>query len=329
VRQATRLPVTSADIEAAAGRIRGVTVRTPLLESHELNEKMGGRVLIKPECLQRTGSFKIRGAYNRLSQLTEQQRRTGVVAWSSGNHAQGIAAAAQLLDVPATIVMPQDAPSIKLEKTRGYGAEIVTYDRQTESREQIGSALANQRGAVLVPSFDDIDIIAGQGTVGSEICQQSAELGVSLDAVLVCCGGGGLSAGVATAVKASDCKTKVYCVEPADFDDHARSLASGQRESNRSGASSFCDALLAPNPGEITFSINQHLLSAGLSVTDAEVAEAMRFALTNLKLVVEPGGAVALAAALSGKMSLNGRHAAVVISGGNVDPNWFADVIGS
>lgn len=321
------LSVNLADVEAAAGRIRAWAVRTPLLEHPVLNESAGGRVLFKPECLQRTGSFKFRGAFNRLAQLTDQQRRRGVVAWSSGNHGQGIAAAAQILGIPATIVMPSDAPIIKVENTRGYGAEIIPYDRAAESREEIGRRLAEERGAVVVPSYDDPHIIAGQGTVGLEIVQQCAEIEVVPDAVLVCCGGGGLSAGIATAVKGMCPATEVYCVEPAGFDDYARSLKSGRREQIDPDAHSFCDALLSPTPGVLTFSINSSLLTGGLVVTDDEVAEAMRFAFAKLKLVVEPGGAVALAAVLNGKIDVHDKSVCVVLSGGNVDPEFYAKTL--
>jgi threonine dehydratase len=315
------------DVQAAAGRIAGIAHATPLIESSDLNEAVGGRVLVKPECLQRTGSFKFRGAYNRLSQLNGDERKHGVVAWSSGNHAQGIAAAAQILGVPAVIVMPKDAPKVKVENTLNYGAEIIPYDRYTQSREDIGRALAKERGAVLVPSYDDPDIIAGQGTTGLEIAQQAADLNCTLDSLLVCCGGGGLIAGVATAFETLSPQTDVFAVEPAGFDDHARSLISGKRETNDSDARSVCDALLAPEPGEMTFSINKELLAGGLVVTDEEVQEAIRFAFTRMKLVVEPGGAVALAAVLMGKCEVRDKVTGVVISGGNVSPDFFATTI--
>lgn len=324
---APKMAATPEDVRAAAARIKPVAVRTPLLESQPLNEATGARILIKPECLQRTGSFKFRGAYNRLAQLSEPQRRAGIVAWSSGNHAQGVAAAAQLLDIPASIVMPSDAPAVKLEKTRGYGADIVPYDRRTQSREDIGRALAEERGAVLVPSFDDPDIIAGQGTTGWELFEQTAAIECELDAVLVCCGGGGLTAGIALVLAELSPRTEIFCVEPVDFDDHARSLKSGRRERNTGDAHSICDALLVPQPGELTFAINGRLLAGGLTVTDDEVAHAMRYAFSNLKLVVEPGGAVALAAALAGKTDLAGKTVGVILSGGNVDPSLFARVV--
>jgi threonine dehydratase len=321
------LSIGFADVEAAAGRLAGKAVVTPLLENRQLNERVGGRVLLKPETLQVSGSFKFRGAYNRLSQLDEAQRRAGVVAWSSGNHAQGVAAAAAMLGVHATIVMPEDAPKLKIANTRGYGAEVRLYDRWRESREGIAQAIAAERGAVAVPPYDDPHIIAGQGTAGLELAQQAQSLGAALDVVLAPCSGGGLIAGIATAVKHGSPRTEVYSVEPAGLDDLARSLAAGDRVRNAPDARSFCDALMAPTPGELTFPIHQALLAGGLAVTDEEVAQAMAYAFSVLKLVVEPGGAVALAAVLSGKLPTAGRTVAVVLSGGNVDPATFTEVL--
>ena len=315
------------DIAEAGARIAGYAVVTPLIESPVLNADVGARVLVKPESLQRSGSFKFRGAFNRLSKLDGDQREAGVVAWSSGNHAQGVAAAAAILGIHATIVMPHDAPKIKIDKTRAYGAEIIGYDRYTESREQIATALARQRGAVLVPSYDDPDIIAGQGTCGLEVAAQTQALGVSLDVLLVCCGGGGLIAGTALAMRELSPQTKIYSVEPAEFDDHARSLQSGKRERNPPQARSICDALLAPEPGALTFPINKQRLSGGLSVTDGEVKAAMRYAFSTLKLVVEPGGAVALAALLADKLDAGGQTVGIVLSGGNVDPALFCEIL--
>ncbi len=315
------------DVAAAAERLAGHATLTPVLENATLNEATGARVLLKPECLQRSGSFKFRGAFNRLSKLDAGERAAGVVAYSSGNHAQGVAAAAQLLGVAATIVMPHDAPRIKLDNTLAYGAEVIGFDRLSESREEIAARVAAERGAVLVPSYDDVDIIAGQGTCGLELARQATELGVTLDVLLVCCGGGGLIAGIATAFAEESPATAIYSVEPAAFDDTARSLAAGRRLENPADARSICDALLAPTPGEITFAINQRLLQGGLSVSDEEVRRAMRFAFARLKLVVEPGGAVALAAVLTEKLELAGRNVGVVISGGNVDAALYAQVL--
>ncbi|WP_420145166.1 threonine ammonia-lyase [Sphingobium sp.] len=326
--QAGQSPVIGLDdVLSAANAIRGIAVRTPLLENRPLNERMGRRVFIKFEGAQHTGSFKFRGAMNRLSRLNDQERAAGVVAWSSGNHAQGVAAAARMLDMPATIVMPADAPAIKMANTRALGAEIIPYDRRTQSREEIATALAKERGAVLVPSFDDPFIIAGQGTVGLEILQQATELGGRLEQVIVPCGGGGLIAGTATAIKGTCPDIQLFSAEPQAFDDTARSLVSGTREQVPPDAASICDALLAPSPGALTFPINHGLLTAGLAVSDDEVRSAMRFAFNTLKIVAEPGGSVALAALLSGKLPAGTGDVAVVISGANVDPDVFADII--
>ncbi len=321
------LAISAADVRAAAELIRGVAVRTPLLEFATLNEAVGGRVLVKFEGAQRTGSFKFRGAYNRLARIEADARRAGVVAWSSGNHAQGVAAAAKLLEMQATIVMPADAPAIKIANTRALGAEIVLYDRLTESREEIATRLAIDRGATLVPSFDDPWIIAGQGTVGLEILEQADEAGAGIGQVLVCCGGGGLVAGIATAIGDGAPAAEIYAVEPAAFDDTARSLVSGKRETTAAAASSICDALLAPSPGALTFPINKALLSGGLAVTDEQVRAAMRFAFEKMKLVVEPGGAVALAAALHRLAPAHAGDTVVVVSGANVDPGLYAAIL--
>lgn len=315
------------DVCDARERIKGHAVRTPLLESSALNARVGGRVLIKPECLQRTGSFKFRGAWNCISRLDEAKRKNGVVAYSSGNHAQGVAAAAQLRDMPAVIVMPEDTPEIKKNNTRNLGAEVVTYDRAGQSRLKIAQALAEERDAVIVPPFDHPDIIAGQGTAGAEIIEDASARDAKLDAMLVCTGGGGLSAGVALSFQALSPDTDVYCVEPEKFDDYTRSLARGERQTNSAATGSMCDALLSGTPGELTFAINRNLLAGGLVVTDDEVAEAMRYAFTVLKLVVEPGGAVALAAVLSGKIDCADQTVGVMVSGGNVDPHLMSEVL--
>ncbi|WP_309605390.1 threonine/serine dehydratase [Phenylobacterium sp.] len=320
--------VTLADIEAAAARIAGHAVVTPLIESPALNERLGLRVLIKPETLQRVGAFKFRGAYNRLVQLNADQRRRGVVAFSSGNHAQGVALAAKLLGMPALIVMPSDAPAIKIAATRGYGAEIQLYDRLTDDREAISTAIAAERGCVVVPAFDDRHIIAGQGTVGLELVRQAEALGARLDLVVAPVGGGGLMAGVSTAVKALSPKTAMIGVEPEAFDDTLRSLRAGHRIVSRPATRSLCDALESPAPGELTFPVLQKTLADIALVSDAEVALAMRYAYSTLKLVVEPGGVVGLAALLAGKIKLGaGETVALVLSGGNVDPDLFARVL--
>lgn len=315
---------THADVLAARHRISGGVVRTPMLTNPRLDEVAGGRVFIKPECLQRTGSFKLRGATNAMRRLTEAQRRAGVVAHSSGNHGQALACAAASMGVHATVFMPADAPRIKLESTRAWGAEVVFYDRATDDREAMTAAFAARTGAALIPPFEHPDVIAGQGTLALELAEDA---GAPLDAMLVCAGGGGMVAGCALALEGSG--TQVYAVEPEDSDDTGRSLAAGERLRNAPGGSTLCDALLAPTPGELTFSINQERLAGAVTVSDAEALAAMAFAFHHLKLVVEPGGAVALAAVLSGRLDLRGRTAGVVLSGGNVDPAVFARAIGA
>jgi threonine dehydratase len=324
---ASDLPVTIADVRGAAERLRGKAVRTPLLHVPALDEELGFRLLIKAEPLQRTGSFKFRGAFNTLAQLTPDLRAKGVVAFSSGNHAQGVAAAAQLLGIRSTIVMPSDAPAIKIANTRGYGAEVVLYDRDREDREAIAQKIAGDTGATTVKPFDDRRVIAGQGTAGLEIAEQAAEAGFTLDALIVNCSGGGLVSGCAVAMASASPQTKVYSAEPAAYDDMARSLASGSRQQNAPTARSFCDALLSPMPGEITFPIAKRLLAGGLSVDDAAVAKAMAFAFERFKLVIEPGGAVALACALTQRERFKGQTVAVVASGGNVDRDTFAKAL--
>jgi threonine dehydratase len=315
------------DIQAARRRLAGRAVRTPLLWSAPLSERVGRRTLVKFEGAQRTGSFKFRGAYNRLAALDAADRRRGVVAFSSGNHAQGVAAAAELLDIAAVVVMPDDAPPVKIERTRASGAEVVLYERGAESREALAGRIAADRGSVIVPSYDDPLVMAGQGTVGAEIVEQADELGTSIATIACCCGGGGLLAGLSTAVLAHDPNVAIWAVEPAGFDDTARSLVSGVREQVDADAQSICDALLVPTPGALTFPINQANLAGGLVVTDEEVRAAIRFAFVEMKLVVEPGGAVALAAALAGRVPNGDGDLAVVISGSNIDPGLFAAIV--
>lgn len=318
---------TIADVLEARERLRGFAVATPLIESPALNALAGGRVLIKAECLQRTGSFKFRGAWNCISRLSPEHAKGGVVAYSSGNHAQGVAAAAEIMKIPALIVMPADTPEIKKANTRSYGAEVVTYDRASESRERIAQRIADERHAIIVPPFEHPQIIAGQGTLGLEVIEQAGERELKLDALLVPASGGGLAAGNALAFQARSPATLIHTVEPQGFDDHARSLQSGKRERNAAASGSICDALLSPMPGELTFSINRALLAPGLSVSEAEVRRAMVFAFEQLKLVLEPGGAVGLAAVLARKIASQGRTIAVIASGGNADPAFFADVL--
>jgi threonine dehydratase len=316
-----------ADIEQAANRIAPFAVVTPLLESHALNERVGGRVLIKAEMLQRTGSFKFRGATNRMAQLRPDELERGVVAYSSGNHGQAVALAGRIFGTKAVIVMPSDAPRMKIERTRQLGGEIVMYDRLTEDRAAIGKQVAEARGLTLVPPYEDPHIIAGQGTLGREVVLQASSLGARLDAFLVCCSGGGLTAGCALALQELSPATGVIAVEPEGFDDTARSLAAGYPVRNQPGKRSICDAILADQPGDMTFSINKILLAGALSVSDDEALRAVRFAYEVLKIVVEPGGAVALAAILSGKFDARGKTVGIVCSGGNVDPMVFRQAL--
>jgi threonine dehydratase len=311
---------TAADIHAAQQRIAPHIARTPMLRSAALDRATGGTILIKPEVLQRTGSFKLRGATNALRRLSPEQLRRGVVAYSSGNHAQAVACAAHALGAPATIVMPADAPAIKRAHTQAWGATIIAYDRATEDRGAIAARIVAETGAALIPPFEHPDVIAGQGTLALELAQDAAAAGLAMDAMLVCCGGGGLIAGCALAMADISPATKLYAVEPEGWDDTARSLRAGERLANDMRGAMLCDALLTPIPGELTFSINRRLLTAGLVVSEPEIRAAMRFALEHLKLVVEPGGAVALAAALTGKIDTGQCVIGVVLSGGNVDP---------
>jgi threonine dehydratase len=321
------LPVSSADIDAAARVLAPFAVRTPLLSSPALDERAGTRVFLKPEMLQRTGSFKFRGAFNKLSSIPFEARGGGVVAYSSGNHAQGVAAAARILNMQATIVMPADAPLSKRERTRAYGAEVVLYDRDSGDREAIARDIAGKRGATLVRPYDDPFVIAGQGTVGREIAEDMAALGLTPDIVVAPASGGGLIAGVATAVKARYPQAILMSGEPDEFDDHARSLRAGKRERHHAEGRTICDALMASIPGEMTFAINSRLLSQGITASDAEVGVAVGFAFRELKLVVEPGGAVGLAALLAGRIDAQGRNVVIVLSGGNVDADLFARLI--
>jgi threonine dehydratase len=321
-----RLP-TAADVDTAARRLAGVALHTPLVSSPTLDAITGGRIFLKAETLQRTGSFKFRGAYNKLAATPRADCPGGVVAFSSGNHAQGVAAAAKLLQMPAVIVMPSDAPRPKRERTAELGAEVVLYDREREDREKIARGLADARGAVLVPPYDDPLIIAGQGTAGREIVEDLSALGVVPDIVVVNASGGGLAAGIALAVKARIPGVQFYTAEPADFDDHLRSFQSGQRERNPRMTGSICDALMAQSPGKLTFEINRALIGAGVSATDEEAGRAVAFAFRELKLVVEPGGAIALAALLAGKVDVRGKVAVAILSGGNVDPELFSRLV--
>jgi threonine dehydratase len=318
---------TAADIEAAAKRLDGIAVRTPLINAPVLDERLGARVFLKAETTQRTGSFKFRGAYNKISSIPPEQRAAGVVAYSSGNHAQGVAAAAKLLGMRATIVMPADAPRLKRERTAALGAEIILYDRDKEDRAAIAKKIVNERGATLVPPYDDPLIIAGQGTIGREIVEDLGQLLLEPEIVVVGASGGGLAAGISLGIKSRVPAAKFYTVEPEGFDDTLRSFASGKREANARMSGSICDALMSNTPGELTFPINRELIGAGLTASDTEVAAAVRYAFQELKLVVEPGGAIGLAALLAGKLDVKGKVVVGILSGGNVDAELFAKLI--
>jgi threonine dehydratase len=315
------------DVRAAAVRIRPHVIRTPLLESPHLNAIIGGRLLVKAEALQRTGSFKIRGAFNTLLQLSKTERAKGVLAYSSGNHAQGVACASKDLGIKATILMPEDAPQVKVENTKSYGATVVHFNRYTESREKIGEKLAEGSGSTLVKPYDDARVIAGQGTIGLEIVEQLHELGLTPDTVVAPCGGGGLVSGLSIAIKSEFPTTDIYCAEPQHYDDTALSLIAKRIVSVGTEHKTICDAVMTPEPGELTFAIICNLLKGGLVVTDIETRNAMRHAFNRLKLVVEPGGCVALAALLSKKIDVRGNTVVVICSGGNVDAALFSEVL--
>lgn len=321
---ATEETVTAAGVRAAAQRIAGAAVRTPLLESEVLNERAGGRVLLKAEILQRTGSFKYRGAYNRLSQLTAEERARGVLAWSSGNHAQGVALAARAFGIPAVIVMPADAPETKMARVRALGAEVVTYDRYSQDREDVGLPIATARGLALAPSYDHVDIIEGQGTCALEAVEQAAGLGLVIDRFITCCGGGGLTSGCAVLLEDVSPATEVWIAEPEGFDESWRSVVTGERQRADITQRTICDAIATPTPGRTTLPILQRLVKGGVALDEGEVLEAMAFAFKYLKVVLEPGGAVALAAILSGKIDVCGGVACATLSGGNVDGAVFA-----
>ncbi|MDO1584621.1 threonine ammonia-lyase [Rhizobium oryzicola] len=320
--------MTSIDlIEAARQRIGGRALRTPLLNSPFLDEIAGRRVFVKAECLQLTGSFKFRGAWSAISALEPDVRARGVLAFSSGNHAQGVALAAKMHGIAAVIIMPSDAPRLKIANTRDYGAEVVLYDREKEDRDAIGAKLSAERGLTLVKPFDNEQVIAGQGTIGLEIAEQAAELGIEKADVLVCCGGGGMTAGIALALEARAPHLKVRPVEPQGFDDAGRSLKAGKIERNESLGGSVCDAILTPQPGNITFPILSRLCGPGLAVSDEEAMRAVALAYSRLKIVAEPGGIVALAAALFRKDEIAGDTVIATCSGGNVDVEVFQDAL--
>lgn len=314
-------------IQSAASTLNGIAVKTPLLESPALNEILGCRLFVKAEMLQKTGSFKFRGAFNAISTLTDQQRQYGVFAYSSGNHAQGIALAAAMNGIEATILMPEDTPEIKLKNTKGYGASVQTYNRYTESREVIGAKIAKEKNLILIKPYDNPHVISGQGTIGLEIIDQLNDLNLQPDAIAAPCGGGGLLSGIALATKADNSDLEIYAAEPENFDDTRLSLIKGSHVLNSDDHRSICDAILTPTPGEITFPILQKKNVQGLAVTDEEVKHAIWVAFNYFKVVVEPGGAVALAALLQNKIPIKGRVVIAVASGGNVDPRIFSEVL--
>ena len=311
-------------IEAAARRLAGHARRTPLLSSPFLDEIAGRRLFVKAECLQHTGSFKFRGAWSAVSALPSAQRAKGVIAFSSGNHAQGVALAARRHEITAVIIMPADAPRQKIENTRALGAEVVLYDRATEDRDAIGDALAAERGLTLIRPYDDAMVIAGQGTAGLEIAEQVIEKKISEADVLVCCGGGGLTSGVALALESRAPGLRVRPAEPEGFDDVTRSLATGTPQKNAALSGSLCDAIVTPTPGKLTFPIMQRLCGSGLVVSDEEALRAMALAWSRLKIVLEPGGAVSLAAALFRRDQIESEAVIALASGGNVDADVFA-----
>lgn len=313
------------DIVAAQSRLQSHARVTPLLNAPLLDQELGRRVFLKAECLQKTGSFKYRGARSAISNLDEDTRARGVIAFSSGNHAQGVALAARELGTSAVIVMPSDAPVSKIENTRAYGAEVVLYDRATDDRDALGAALAEELGLTLIKPFDNPDVIAGQGTVGLEIAEQAAALAVADAQVLVCCGGGGLSSGIALALADRAPGLRVHPVEPVGFDDVARSLETGEIQRNARQTGSICDAILTPAPGELTFPILKAHCGPGLVVSDEETQRAMAAAFTHFRVVLEPGGAVALAAAL---FHARGSQDIIAVgSGGNVDWPVFNEAL--
>lgn len=310
-------------IRAAAGRIKGHARRTPILTSPFLDDIAGRRVFVKAECLQHTGSFKFRGGWSAVSALSDKAIKTGVIAFSSGNHAQGVALAAREHGAPAVIVMPRDAPTIKIDNTRALGAEVILYDRETEDRDEIGARLSKERGLTLIKPFDEPQVIAGQGTTGLEIAEDMNALGVNHADVVVCCGGGGLTSGIALALAADAPGLRVRPAEPEAFDDVTRSLASGKIERNTRLGGSLCDAIITPQPGDLTFPIMLEHCGPGIVVTEEECLRAVGLAFERLKIVVEPGGAAALAAALFHSDAFTGDAVIAVATGGNVDPDVF------
>ena len=324
---AEAVSVSPGGVRAAAARILGKAIRTPLIENETLNAIAGGRVLVKAEVLQHCGAFKFRGAYNLISQLTEEQRANGVVAWSSGNHAQGVALASCMMGAHATIIMPADAPAVKVNNVKALGGEVITYDRRSENREEIGGRIAEERGAAIAPPYDHPHTIEGQGTAALETFEDAGARGLSLDAFIVCCGGGGLTSGCATILAEVSPQTDVWIAEPEGYDETWASIRDGVIHRADTSFPTLCDAIATPSPGKLTYPIMARLVRGGVTLSEADVRQAMIFAYQNLKLVVEPGGAVALAAVLSGKFDARGKTTALTLSGGNVDASLFAAIL--
>lgn len=322
-------PLTMADVRDAVEALHGIVIRTPLLENPDVNARLGGRLLIKAECAQRTGAFKIRGAYNRIRHMTPGEKGRGAITYSSGNHAQGVALAARLLGSSALIVMPSDVPSDKIDRTRALGAEIAFYDRETQNSDDVVAELRAETGRVVVPPSGDVRVHAGAATVATEIFDQARGLGALPDAILIPCGGGGLTAATAFVANETSPETSVFAVEPALFDDTCRSLDAGERVRNPPGRTTICDSIMTPTPNEQTFEINRKLLAGGLSVSDEEVCDAMRFAYEHFKIVVEPGAAVGIAAVLSGRIAIEGQTVVTVVTGGNVGSGRFCSLMNS
>ena len=320
--------VSSAGVRDAAARIKGAAIVTPLLENEWLNARVGGRVLMKAETLQHGGSFKFRGAMNRLARLAPDERARGVLAWSSGNHAQGVARAARLFGVRSVIVMPRDAPALKIAQVRAYGGEIVFFDRYADDREAIGRRIAAEEGLALAPSYDHVDIIEGQGTLALEAVEQAAAMGAEFDVFIACCGGGGLTSGCATILEEISPKTAVHIAEPEGYDESWASIRAGRKIAADIARKTICDAIATPTPGDLTFPIMRRLVKAGHSLSDDEVSETIAWAFKYLKLVLEPGGAVALAAVFHRKLDAAGKTIGVTLSGGNVDPSLYATILG-
>ncbi len=321
-----RLP-TFSDVEAAARRLAPIVTRTPVLESSVVNEMLGCRILIKAECLQRTGSFKVRGAYNKIAQIPDEKRRLGVVAYSSGNHAQGVARAARLMGIPARIVMPADAPKVKMDNTRRDGAIVVPYDRKDANRVAISQALVAETGGTMVPPYNDPDIMAGQGTLALEFADQIAAMDCRLDMLLGPCSGGGMIGGSAIAFRGASPTTEIYCVEPEGYDDTTQSLAAGHRIELHPAKSSICDGLLVEAPGTITFEVLKTHLAGGFVVADSVTERAVKLAFDEYKVVIEPSGAIGLAAILADPARFKGKTVGLIATGGNVDADAFARMI--